>query len=253
MYVREELVELLGEEITQEIDKLSDELKAKINIDKTREILQVLDEEGIDRSIIKTNGSILAKGEANKIKDVLKALEEIGIGRENIELYGGLLSETNGNNIMQINEIFKRYNLVSIIKSNPNVLITNAKNAEQLLRLYDRENLLDVAKNFPSRIYNPSYSLVLSRINYLKERHIALSYTDDKGQERFNTDIFMPAKDFEKKYGIDGKKLKADYGKEPTDMKKGLEQALKGGITLEDAETASKNMKSLTQDKNIQK
>ena len=88
------------------------------------------------------------------------------------------------------------------------VLRTYSKNAEELIQLYEREDLMEEIRLQPSRLYSSGYEFTLSRMNYLKEKGIPLSLDGN-----LNPDIFIPSAKFEKKYGINGKELKVQYGK----------------------------------------
>ena len=180
----------------------------------------MLDEEKIGRDIIKTNGDILARGEAGKIKDILKVFDEEKLDRNILKDTGSILNATNGKNIKELCSILRKDNKFNLIYISKSILKGNPENVKKNLELYKKENLEEELKNRPGALIIPN-TFVLSRVNYLKEKGIALSYKENGKVQRFNRDIFIPNKDFEKKYGISGKELKIKYGQEKSDREKG--------------------------------
>ena len=184
-------------------------------------ILSALDQEGISRDVLKTNGAILVKGEENKIHDICRALEECGIDKSVVN-ENGLLLVTSGKNIRALHDIFKRYNMLSIIDKNPSVLTSIAKNKEDLLKLYIDNGLRDILMENPHRLYTSSYEFTLARINFLKSQGVSLSVAKKDGTRKFNPDLFSTSANFQKKYGISGRDLKIKYGRTYKAPKKDL-------------------------------
>lgn len=171
------------------------------------------------------------------MRKTIKALKDIGLEKEEIESkFAGILVTTSAENIREVYLILQRHDLLDILENNPNILRTRTKNLENLIRLYEREDLIEALKNRPTALYGCSYRLTLARINFLKEKNIPIKKINEEGEQRFNPDIFIGASKFEEKYGIDGRKLQATYGKEPAKMKSMLEVALRDGITKEEVE-----------------
>ena len=215
-----EILKVLDEEkIGRDIIKTNGDILVQGKASKIKEILKVLDEEKLGRNLLKTNGNILAYGEANKIKEILKAFDEEKLDRDIIKTTGSILTDTNGKNIKELCSILRKDNKFDLIYTSKSILKGSPRNVEKNLEIFKKENLEEELKNRPSVLVT-AYTFVLSRVNYLKEKGIALSYKENGEVQRFNSDIFISNKKFEKKYGINGKELKIKYGQENENEKK---------------------------------
>ena len=229
--VYEELVELLGKDIVDEIYKEPEISISDFRQERIIEILQVLDEEeGIGREILKTNGNILALGEAGKIRDILQELknQELDIN-DILSKNASILAMSSAEKIKKVSEVLRQHNLYQIVLNSPSIFRISSKNIEKIIRLVEREELVEIVKATPAILCSNSYTFLLSRINYLKEKGIQIKTTDEMGIERLNQDIMIPSGKFKEKYGISGQELKAQYGQESPTIKSILQDTMKKG------------------------
>ena len=140
MILREELEELMGKELSDYLfDTFPEESIARMNKQKVREILKVLNRENLKEMILANGGTLLPKGNATRVEGALQVLDENKdkLGRDILERSGSVLTGNNQETMNELIDLFSTDKRLSIdmLRTNPSILARG--NPENILAILD--------------------------------------------------------------------------------------------------------------------